>query len=90
MYAFIDSQTLRLINQGQTPMEIAQTLASLPPRLASKWYSRDYYGSLSHNVRAVYQRYMGSTTATRPTSTHCHRKRPASVTWRRWGVPIRC
>ncbi|MDM3884008.1 alkyl sulfatase dimerization domain-containing protein [Pseudomonas sp. BCRC 81390] len=59
MYAFIDSQTLRLINQGQTPMEIAQSLASLPPRLASKWYSRDYYGSLSHNVRAVYQRYMG-------------------------------
>ncbi len=59
MYAFIDSQTLRLINQGQTPMEIAQTLASLPPRLASKWFSRDYYGSLSHNVRAVYQRYMG-------------------------------
>ncbi|WP_085625234.1 MULTISPECIES: alkyl/aryl-sulfatase [unclassified Pseudomonas] len=59
MYAFIDSQTLRLINQGQTPMEIAQSLANLPPRLASKWYSRDYYGSLSHNVRAVYQRYMG-------------------------------
>jgi len=59
MYAFIDSQSLRLINQGQTPMEIAETLSSLPPRLASKWYSRDYYGSLSHNVRAVYQRYMG-------------------------------
>lgn len=59
MYAFIDSQTLRLINQGLTPMEIAATLTSLPPRLANKWYSRDYYGSLSHNVRAVYQRYMG-------------------------------
>ncbi|MFV3324999.1 alkyl/aryl-sulfatase [Pseudomonas sp. NY15372] len=59
MYAFIDSQTLRLINQGLTPMEIADTLTSLPPRLAAKWYSRDYYGSLSHNVRAVYQRYMG-------------------------------
>ncbi|UDI90322.1 alkyl/aryl-sulfatase [Pseudomonas sp. IAC-BECa141] len=59
MYAFIDSQTLRLINQGLTPMEIAATLTSLPPQLASKWYSRDYYGSLSHNVRAVYQRYMG-------------------------------
>ncbi|WP_375738176.1 alkyl/aryl-sulfatase [Pseudomonas boanensis] len=59
MYAFIDSQTLRLINQGLTPTEIAQRLDSLPPRLAGKWYSRDYYGSLSHNVRAVYQRYMG-------------------------------
>ncbi len=59
MYAFLDSQTLRLINQGLTPTEIAAKLATLPPRLAGKWYSRDYYGSLSHNVRAVYQRYMG-------------------------------
>jgi len=59
MYAFIDSQTLRLINRGLGPTEIAAELTSLPPRLASKWYSRDYYGSLSHNVRAVYQRYMG-------------------------------
>lgn len=59
MYAFLDSQTLRLINRGLTPTEIAAELTSLPPRLASKWYSRDYYGSLSHNVRAVYQRYMG-------------------------------
>ncbi|SDA58654.1 Alkyl sulfatase BDS1, metallo-beta-lactamase superfamily [Pseudomonas sp. NFPP33] len=59
MYAFLDSQTLRLINQGLTATEIAAELQSLPPRLASKWYSRDYYGSLSHNVRAVYQRYMG-------------------------------
>jgi alkyl sulfatase BDS1-like metallo-beta-lactamase superfamily hydrolase len=59
MYAFLDSQTLRLINQGLNPTEIAAKLESLPPRLANKWYSRDYYGSLSHNVRAVYQRYMG-------------------------------
>lgn len=59
MYAFIDSQTLRLINRCLGPTEIAAELTSLPPRLASKWYSRDYYGSLSHNVRAVYQRYMG-------------------------------
>ncbi|MWV14602.1 MBL fold metallo-hydrolase [Pseudomonas sp. L-22-4S-12] len=59
MYAFLDSQTLRLINQGLTATEIAEKLDRLPPRLASKWYSRDYYGSLSHNVRAVYQRYMG-------------------------------
>ena len=59
MYAFLDSQTLRLINQGLTSTEIAAKLQSLPPRLANKWYSRDYYGSLSHNVRAVYQRYMG-------------------------------
>lgn len=59
MYAFINSQTLRLLNQGLTPMEIAEKLKTLPPKLANKWYTRDYYGSLSHNVRAVYQRYMG-------------------------------
>ena len=60
LYAYIDGQTLRLINQGLTPDAIAAQLATLPPRLAKRWYSRDYYGSLSLNVRAVYQRYMGS------------------------------
>jgi alkyl sulfatase BDS1-like metallo-beta-lactamase superfamily hydrolase len=59
MYQYINDQTLRLINEGLTPMEIAETLKSLPPGLANKWYDRDYYGSMSHNVRAVYQRYLG-------------------------------
>ena len=59
MYAFINDQSLRLLNQGLTPLEIADELKSLPPQLANKWYARDYYGSLSHNVRAVYQRYLG-------------------------------
>jgi len=59
MYQYIHDQTLRLLNQGLTPLEIADTLKSLPPGLAQKWYARGYYGTLSHNVRAVYQRYMG-------------------------------
>ncbi|MGH8353105.1 MAG: alkyl/aryl-sulfatase, partial [Pseudomonas sp.] len=59
MYAFINDQSLRLLNQGLTPLEIAERLKSLPPQLANKWYARGYYGSLSHNVRAVYQRYLG-------------------------------
>lgn len=59
MYAFINDQSLRLLNRGLTPLEIADELKSLPPQLANKWYARDYYGSLSHNVRAVYQRYLG-------------------------------
>lgn len=59
MYAFINDQSLRLLNQGLTPLEIADELKSLPPQLANKWYARDYYGSLSHNVRAVYQRFLG-------------------------------
>jgi alkyl sulfatase BDS1-like metallo-beta-lactamase superfamily hydrolase len=59
MYAYLNDQTLRLMNQGYTPMEIAERLHTLPEPLASQWYARDYYGSISHNVRAVYQRYLG-------------------------------
>lgn len=59
MYAFLNDETLRLINHGLTPLDIADHLKKLPAPLAQKWYARDYYGSVSHNVRAVYQRYMG-------------------------------
>src|SRR6201996_7786052 len=59
MYQFLHDQTLRLINHGLTPMEIAETLTSLPPGLDRKWYARGYYGSVSHDVRAIYQRYLG-------------------------------
>jgi len=59
MYQYINDQSLRLINEGLRPMEIAEALKTLPPGLARKWYDRDYYGSMSHNVRAVYQRYLG-------------------------------
>ncbi|NEX61684.1 alkyl/aryl-sulfatase [Noviherbaspirillum galbum] len=59
MYAYLNDQTLRLLNHGYTPMEIAERLQRLPEPLASQWHARDYYGSISHNVRAVYQRYLG-------------------------------
>jgi alkyl sulfatase BDS1-like metallo-beta-lactamase superfamily hydrolase len=59
MYAFLNNQTLHLMNQGYTPMEIAATMQKLPGDLDNKWYTRSYYGSLSFNVRAVYQRYLG-------------------------------
>jgi alkyl sulfatase BDS1-like metallo-beta-lactamase superfamily hydrolase len=58
LYAYLHDQTLRLINQGYTGREIAETI-ELPPSLASAWHCRGYYGSVSHNVKAVYQRYMG-------------------------------
>ncbi|GAB1645316.1 alkyl/aryl-sulfatase [Krasilnikovia sp. MM14-A1259] len=58
-YQYLHDQTLRLINHGLTPMEIAETLTELPPGLADKWYLRGYYGSISHGVRAIYQRYLG-------------------------------
>lgn len=59
MYAFLDSRALHLMNQGLTPAEIAQKMERLPGNLENKWYTRSYYGSLSHNSRAVYQRYLG-------------------------------
>jgi alkyl sulfatase BDS1-like metallo-beta-lactamase superfamily hydrolase len=58
LYAYLHDQTLRLLNKGLTGREIAETL-ELPPELASEWHCRGYYGSVSHNVKAVYQRYMG-------------------------------
>jgi alkyl sulfatase BDS1-like metallo-beta-lactamase superfamily hydrolase len=58
LYKFIHDQSVRLINQGYKPDEIAQSL-KLPASLARDWALRGYYGTLSHNARAVYQKYMG-------------------------------
>ena len=58
LYKFIHDQTVRLLNHGLTPTEIAEQL-KLPPSLASDWASRGYYGTLSHNAKAVYQFYLG-------------------------------
>jgi alkyl sulfatase BDS1-like metallo-beta-lactamase superfamily hydrolase len=58
LYAYLHDQTLRLLNQGQTGTEIAETL-QMPPELDKAWHTHGYYGSVSHNVKAIYQRYMG-------------------------------
>lgn len=58
LYAYLHDQTLRQLNQGQTGIEIAETFA-MPPALERAWHAHGYYGSVSHNVKAVYQRYMG-------------------------------
>ncbi|MEO3978278.1 alkyl sulfatase dimerization domain-containing protein [Streptomyces sp. CAU 1734] len=58
LYAYLHDQTLRLLNDGLTGSEIAESLR-LPPALERAWHARGYYGSLSHNVKAIYQRYMG-------------------------------
>jgi alkyl sulfatase BDS1-like metallo-beta-lactamase superfamily hydrolase len=58
MYRYLHDQTLRLANRGFTPTEIAAGV-KLPPSLARTWSCRGYYGTVSHNVRAVYQRYLG-------------------------------
>jgi alkyl sulfatase BDS1-like metallo-beta-lactamase superfamily hydrolase len=58
LYKFIHDQSLRLLNQGYTPIEIGEQL-HLPPGLANEFYNRGYYGTLNHNAKAVYQRYLG-------------------------------
>ena len=58
MYKFIHDQTLRLANLGYTPREIAEKL-KLPKDLAKNFHVRGYYGTLSHNSKAVYQHYFG-------------------------------
>jgi alkyl sulfatase BDS1-like metallo-beta-lactamase superfamily hydrolase len=58
LYAYLHDQTLRMLNNGSTGMEVAEDI-QLPPELETAWHARGYYGSVSHNVKAIYQRYMG-------------------------------
>ena len=57
-YRYLHDETLRLANHGETMLEIAEQL-ELPGPLARTWSSRGYYGSVNHNVKAIYQRYLG-------------------------------
>ncbi|WP_395498206.1 alkyl/aryl-sulfatase [Rickettsiella endosymbiont of Litargus connexus] len=58
LYKYIHDQTLHMMNQGYTMTEIANSL-KLPKSLSDEWYNRGYYGSVSHNAKAVFQRYLG-------------------------------
>lgn len=58
LYRFINDQTLNLANQGYVPLEIA-AMIQLPAVQQQTWSSRGYYGSLSHNVKAAYDLYLG-------------------------------
>lgn len=57
-YKYLHDQTLRLANLGYTPIEISE-MVTFPENLAKQWYLRDYYGTISHDVKAVYQYYLG-------------------------------
>ena len=57
-YEFLHDQSVRLMNEGLTGPEISNRL-TLPASLARDWYNQGFYGSMSFNTRAVYQRYMG-------------------------------
>jgi alkyl sulfatase BDS1-like metallo-beta-lactamase superfamily hydrolase len=58
LYKYIHDQSVRLMNMGYTGEEISEQI-TLPPELNDFWPNRGYYGTLRHNSRAVYQRYMG-------------------------------
>ena len=59
VYKYTHDQTVRLANAGYTPREIAE-MVKLPKSLASHFGARGYYGDLRHNVKAVYQLYLGA------------------------------
>lgn len=58
LYKYIHDQSVRLMNEGYTGVELSNMI-KLPPELDKEWFSRGYYGSVKHDTRAVYQRYMG-------------------------------
>jgi alkyl sulfatase BDS1-like metallo-beta-lactamase superfamily hydrolase len=58
LYKYVHDQSLHLINQGYTMLEVAEKL-KLPPSLTQEWFNRDYYGTVNHNAKAIYQRYIG-------------------------------
>jgi alkyl sulfatase BDS1-like metallo-beta-lactamase superfamily hydrolase len=58
LYKFAHDQTIRLMNHGLTATEIAETIR-LPKELEGAWHSRGYYGHIRHNVKAIYQKYLG-------------------------------
>src|SRR5882672_3381451 len=58
LYKFAHDQTIRLMNHGLTASEIAETI-KLPASLDGAWHGRGYYGHIRHNMKAIYQKYLG-------------------------------
>ena len=58
LYKYVHDQSVRMMNQGMAPTEIAEALR-LPAGLDHVWAARGYYGTLSHDAKAVYQKYLG-------------------------------
>ena len=57
-YKFIHDQTVRMINKGMKPNEIAEEI-KFPQSLEQSFSVHGYYGTLKHDARAVYQHYIG-------------------------------
>ncbi|KIW26551.1 uncharacterized protein PV07_09637 [Cladophialophora immunda] len=58
LYGYMHDQTIRMMNCGLTGAEIAEQF-ELPPSLRDAGHAQGFYGSISHNVKAIYQRHMG-------------------------------
>jgi alkyl sulfatase BDS1-like metallo-beta-lactamase superfamily hydrolase len=58
LYRYLHDETLRLANHGYGPAEIAEVI-ELPDGIAGRFANRGYYGSVNHNVKAVYNYYLG-------------------------------
>ncbi len=58
LYKYVHDQTVRLMNHGLTAAEIAEAI-ELPPEISKQWHTRDYYGAVKHNAKAIYQHYLG-------------------------------
>ncbi|KAF7586895.1 hypothetical protein BBP40_008044 [Aspergillus hancockii] len=57
-YAYLHNESLRQLNNGKTPGEIAEDI-QMPPTLSTRSNLRGYYGSINHNIKAIYDKYMG-------------------------------
>jgi alkyl sulfatase BDS1-like metallo-beta-lactamase superfamily hydrolase len=69
-YRYLHDQTVRRMNEGATMAEISEAVA-LPPQLADEWANHGYYGTYSHNSKAIYQYYLGWYDAV-PANLHAH------------------
>ena len=57
-YRYLHDQTVRMMNKGMTQAEIAEVLKA-PPTIGDQWFNKGYYGTYSHNSKAIYQYYLG-------------------------------
>ena len=72
IYRWLHDQTVRRMNRGETMDEIAEALEAAPPKVnAREWATRGYYGTISHNAKAIYQFYLGWYDAV-PANLHPH------------------
>ena len=78
LYRYLHDETMRLANHGHVATEIAEMI-ELPKAISDEWFNRDYYGTVNHNVKAVYQRYLGWFDAN---PAHLHELPPVDVAQR--------